>query len=108
MYQHVGLVPLRTLRKLGAIDYFFCLFFFSLSCSVLFRCEQPRSQPAASEEVGVLLGGGAEGPSRTRPVPEVSGVRVQLREFTVRLPFNSLTFFFLQCIYVYVFIMMFS
>ncbi|XP_013867754.1 regulator of G-protein signaling 6 isoform X4 [Austrofundulus limnaeus] len=55
----------------------------SLPCSVLFRSEQPRSQPAASEEVGVLLGGGAEGPSRTRPVPEVSGVRVQLREFTV-------------------------
>lgn len=34
--------------------------------------------------MGLLSGGGAERSGRTRPVPEVPGVRVQLREPAVR------------------------
>lgn len=39
---------------------------------------QPRPQPAACEEMGLLSRGGPERSSRTRPVSEVPGVRVQL------------------------------
>lgn len=49
-------------------------------CPYVLPCEQSGPRPAACEEVGLLSGGGAEGPGRARPVPQVLGVRVQLGE----------------------------
>ena len=56
------------------------LFCFILPNCILFFSEQSWPQPAACEEMGLLPGGSTERPRRTRPVPEVPGVRVQLRE----------------------------
>ncbi len=67
-------------KPLFSILSYFILFF-----SYLCYSEQPWPQPAACEEMGLLSGGGAERSGRTRPVPEVPGVRVQLREPAVRL-----------------------
>lgn len=49
-------------------------------CPYVLPCEQSGPRPAACEEVGLLSRGGAEGPGRARPVPQVLGVRVQLGE----------------------------
>lgn len=53
--------------------------------SDVFQCEQSRTHPAACEEMGLLAGGGAKGPSRSRPVPKVPGIRIQLRKPAVRI-----------------------
>lgn len=69
-------------------------FYFIISSSDLSSIEQPWSQSAAGKEVGLLPGGGAEGPGGTGPVSEVPGVRVQLREPAVRLLLSTSRRFF--------------
>ena len=66
---------------LGLIGILRCLTVVSLS---VLPCEQPGPQPAPCEEVGLLSGGGPQGPSGTGRFPQVPGVGVQLREPPVR------------------------
>lgn len=57
-----------SVQPLKAVD-------FSLLLPIL---PQQGAQSAASEDVGFLSRGGPEGPGRTRTLPQVPGVRVQL------------------------------